>query len=91
MTMTAEEIKAMDMEVYGMDEDRVISVHAKGLKLSGKDMYLASMISDAQYLYQIGENERARKILNQVKKITFDYDYTDDDLWLRERRKKAEG
>lgn len=43
-------------------------------KVAGRDMFVASILSDAQELLAMGSNEQARQLINRAKWILFEYE-----------------
>jgi hypothetical protein len=60
-------------EMYGCDIDLFIAQITSGAtyRISGASMIVAGLMSDAQELLALGENEQARKTLNRAKAILF--------------------
>jgi hypothetical protein len=56
---------------FGCDPEEFIVEMKKSLtyRLSGKDMVVVSMLSDVQELVFLGQNEKARQMINLVKYI----------------------
>jgi len=59
--------------MYGCDIDRFIAQITSGAtyRISGANMIVAGLMSDAQELLALGESEQARKTLNLAKAILF--------------------
>jgi hypothetical protein len=60
-------------KMYGCDIDRFIAQITSGAtyRISGASMIVAGLMSDAQELLALGENEQARKTLNCAKAVLF--------------------
>lgn len=60
-------------EMYGCDIDRFIAQITSGAtyRLTGANMIVAGLMSDAQELIAYGEQEQARQMLNRAKAILF--------------------
>ena len=59
--------------MYGCDIDRFIAQITSGAtyRISGANMIVAGLMSDAQELLALGESEQARQTLNRAKAILF--------------------
>ena len=67
-------ISEFDQQCYGCDIQEFIAQISKSItyQLSGANMVVAGLMSDAQEELQMGANERARQSLNKAKAILFE-------------------
>lgn len=64
-------ISEFDQQCYGCDIQEFIAQISKSItyQLSGANMVVAGLMSDAQEELQMGANERARQTLNRAKAV----------------------
>jgi len=64
-------ISEFDQQCYGCDIQEFISQISQSItyQLSGANMVVAGLMSDAQEELQMGANERARQTLNRAKAV----------------------
>jgi len=62
-----------DIKMYGCDIDAFMESVTNSItyKLTGANMVVAGLMSDAQELLALGDNERARQTLNCAKVLLF--------------------
>ena len=62
-----------DMQVYGCDMAKFVDsiTSCVSYKLSGANMVIAGLMSDAQEQMSFGDNEGARQSLNKAKYLLF--------------------
>lgn len=62
-----------DMQVYGCDMAKFVDsiTSCVSYKLSGANMVIAGLMSDAQEQMSFGDNEGARQSLNRAKYLLF--------------------
>ena len=60
--------------MFGMSEEDIREQYMNGLtaKLSGLEMVVAGILSDAQELLQMNRNDEARKMMNIAKFVLFE-------------------
>ena len=60
-----------DIAMFGMDEQSIHEQYINSIttQLSGIEMTVMSILSDAQHVLEHGDNERARKYMNIAKYI----------------------
>jgi len=65
------EMTDQEMAMFGMDEQSIYDQYINSIttQLSGIEMTVMSIISDAQHVMEHGDNERARKYMNIAKYI----------------------
>ena len=63
-----------EKRMYGMSAEDIQKQYMNGLtaKLSGLEMVVASILSDAQELLQMNRNDEARKLMNIAKFVLFE-------------------
>lgn len=63
-----------EKRMYGMSAEDIQEQYMNGLtaKLSGLEMVVASILSDAQELLQMNRNDEARKMMNIAKFVLFE-------------------
>ena len=64
----------MSQQMYGCDIEQFIAQIRSSIsyQLSGANMVVAGLMSDAQEELQMGANERARQTLNRAKAVLFE-------------------
>lgn len=73
--------------VFGMSEKAVLEYLQPQIDRVGRDMLVASILSDAQHLIEIGDTDQARQFLNRAKLVLFEIKYTEEDQYLFQRRR----
>jgi len=60
-----------DFEVFGCNPEEFVKNLKNSItyKFSGKEMAVTSMLSDVQELIELGQTERARKMINLSKYV----------------------
>lgn len=60
-----------EFQMFGMDEQSIHEqyINSTTTQLSGIEMTLASILSDAQHVLERGDSDRARKYMNIAKYI----------------------
>lgn len=89
MPYTPEQKAHFDLQCYGMPEADVREDLTKQMELSGKNMLIMSMLSDAQHLIEVGAKESARQLINRAKWALTELEPNAMDKYIEERRKEA--
>ena len=60
-----------EFQMFGMSADRIEKEYMGSLtaKLSGQEMVVMGILSDAQHLIEFGQGDEARKLLNVAKYV----------------------